>query len=317
MTNFFQSASWSDFQRALGEEVVAAEGDGWHFWGRFVRDNLGSYLYLPYGPVALDEKALDKALTEAQRIAREHGAYRLVAEPAPPITPEVAAHKFARQLFGFQPSRTQIVDLTQDEEAIVAGMKSSRRSEWRASGRKGMTFSEAESRAEFETGVELLRISAAEKSFHVREANYFDLFWKYLVEPGIARVFVGRFEDTIQVVAFVIDDEDTRYYLFVARDLSNPSLRISAPFITYLMLEAKSRGLKYFDLFGLSARDDVVDDMSGFTEFKQSFGGETVQYAGTWDLGIQRLKYSVRKTVDAVRSPAPKPSPQPKTPSAR
>lgn len=311
VTNFFQSAPWTAFQQALGEDVVAESGAGWHFWGRFVRDDLGTYLYLPYGPVVSDATALDAAIEHASSLAKEAGAYRLLAEPSLPVTPGHARSVFTRQLSGFQPSRTQIVDLTQDDDQIIAQMSTTRRKQWRSAERKGMSFSESTRREDFEEGVRLLQISASEKSFAVRDARYFDLFWDHLVQPGIARIFVAYLDDEIQVVSFVIDDEDTRYYLYVGRDLSNNSLQVSAPFITYMMLNAKARGLKYFDLCGIAASDDVVDEMTGFTAFKRTFGGRTVQYAGTWDLGIRPLKYSIRRAIDAVRAPrkrAPTPS---------
>lgn len=302
MTDFFQSKSWADFQRALGEQVVTAEGDGWHYWGRTTQDKLGTYLYLPYGPVARDEKALDAAIADAKARGKELGAYRLLVEPALPITPEIAAQKFDRQLFGFQPSRSQIVDLTMSEEDIIGGMNASRRKQHRGAARKGMTFEQSTSREDYDKGVELLRASGDEKSFAVREGEFFDLFWDHLVVPGLAKIFVARLHDEIQVVAFVIDDADTRYYLYVGRDLGNNSLQVSSPFIAYMMLDAKQQGLKHFDLFGLSASDDVEDSMTGFTVFKRTFGGETVQYAGTWELGISSLKSGLRRFLDNRRS---------------
>jgi lipid II:glycine glycyltransferase (peptidoglycan interpeptide bridge formation enzyme) len=248
------------------------------------------------------EAALDEALARASAAARNAGAYRLLAEPSLPITPEQAETRFTRQLPGFQPSRTQIIDLSQDENEIIAQMSTTRRKQWRSSANKGMSFSESSSKEDFDEGVRLLEISANKKSFAVRDSRYFSLFWKHLVQPGIARVFIARLEGEIQVVSFVVDDDDTRYYLYVGRDLSNNSLQVSAPFITFMILHAKSQGLKYFDLCGISARDDVTDEMSGFTAFKRTFGGQTVQYAGSWDVGIRPLKYSIRQAVDGFRS---------------
>lgn len=302
MANFFQTEPWWDFQRDLGERVVSGRGDGWHYFGRTVRDTIGTYLYLPYGPVVTGEAQLGAAIAHAEAEARSLGAYRVLVEPSLPITPEQAAARFPVQRFGFQPSRTQLIDLSQPEDDIIRAMSTTRRKQHRSAARKGMTFTESRDRREFEVGVQLLRDSGEAKSFFVRDEAYFDKFRVALFEPGIARMFVGRFEGDIQVVAFVIDDDDTRYYLYVGRDLTNNSLQISAPLITHMILDARQRGLRTFDLFGLSASDDVVDDMTGFTVFKRTFGGETVQYAGTWELPIRRGRYAARRLIDRVES---------------
>ncbi len=298
MADFFQSPPWAEFQRALGEEIITAEGEGWHYWGRMVADALGRYLYLPYGPVVENEAALDAALADAKQRAKQAGAYRLLVEPSLPITPDQASRRAARQLFGFQPSRSQVIDLTQSEEDIVKAMSTTRRKQWRGAERKGFTFEQSTDRADYDEGVRLLRISGDEKEFDVRDERFFEHFWEHLVEPGIAKIFVAKLHGETQVVAFVIDDADTRYYLYVGRDLSNNSMQASSPFIAHMVLDAKAQGLRVFDLFGISASDEVEDSMSGFTAFKRTFGGETVQYAGTWEIGVRKARYAVRRALD-------------------
>lgn len=298
MSNFFQTNAWRDFQIALGNNVEHGAGEGWHYWGRHVSDSLGKYLYLPYGPVVTDEAALDAAIEDAKHKAKSAGAYRLVVEPSLPITREIASEKFTKELIRFQPSRTQTIDLTQDEDLILKGMNATRRKQFRGAERKGMTFAESHDRADYDAGVELLRISGDEKSFEVRDDRYFDLFWKHLVEPGLAKIFVAKLHGETQVVAFVIDDEDTRYYLYVGRDLGNNSLQVSSPFITYMILDAKERGLNVFDLFGISRSDDIEDETTGYTVFKRTFGGETVQYAGTWETGVRPVTYGIRRILN-------------------
>jgi len=114
-------------------------------------------------------------------------------------------------------------------------------------------------------------------------------------------VFVARHEGETKVVGYVIDDDDTRYYLYVGRDLSNNSMQISAPFIVFLMLDAKDRGLTRFDFYGISASDDVEDEWTGFTVFKRTFGGSAVQYAGAREIPVLRGRYALRRLIDRVR----------------
>lgn len=300
MTDFFQTERWWQFQRELGEEILSGAGDGWHYSGRIVNDALGHYLYIPYGPVVRDEAALDAAVEHARDAAKQHGAYRLVVEPSLPITREQAAARFSRMLTGFQPSRTLVVDLDRPVEQIIADMNTTRRKQYRGASKRGFTFAECDSDDDYQLGVKLLREAGETRSFDVRDDVYFDKF-RGLVDEGIARVFVARHEGETKVVGYVIDDEDTRYYLYVGRDLSNNSMQISAPFITFLMLDAKERGLTKFDFYGISASDDVEDEWTGFTVFKRTFGGQAVQYAGAWEVPVRRGRYAIRRILDRVR----------------
>lgn len=300
MTDFFQTERWWQFQRELGEEVLSGSGDGWHYHGRIVRDALGRYLYLPYGPVVRDDAALDVAVAHARALAKRHGAYRLVIEPSLPITPEQAAARYGRMLTGFQPSRTLVVDLDRPVDEIIAEMNTTRRKQYRGAAKRGFTFAESDSDDDYRLGLELLREAGETKSFAVRDELYFEKF-RGLVDEGIARVFIARHEGETKVVGYVVDDADTRYYLYVGRDLSNNSMQISAPFITYLMLEAKERGLTRFDFYGISASDDIADEWTGFTVFKRTFGGQAVQYAGAWEVPVRRVRYALRRLLDRVR----------------
>lgn len=302
MANFFQSQAWWDLQQALGEEVVAESGDGWHFFGRMVTDALGSYLYLPYGPVVAEEALLGDAIEAARSAARERGAYRLISEPSLPVTPQTAERFFRTRRTGFNPIRTQIIDLTQSEEEILQGMTSERRKQYRQAERKGMTFEPSESDEDFELGKQWLRATGERNAFNVKDDQFFDLFRSILMQKhGVAKMYVAKHEGVTRVVQLLIDDEDTRYCLFIGRDPQIGNLRIAPPFMVHLMFDAKALGLRTFDHYGLSDSDDVEDDMTGVTKYKKQFGGETVQYAGTWEIPVRRGRYALRRLLDRVR----------------
>ena len=61
--------------------------------------------------------------------------------------------------------------------------------------------------------------------------------------------------------------------------------------VTNFILDAKRKGLKYVDLFGIAPEDQPDHEWAGFTKFKKSFGGESVEYPGTWDVPVSSLGY--------------------------
>lgn len=42
--------------------------------------------------------------------------------------------------------------------------------------------------------------------------------------------------------------------------------------------------------------------LASITKFKQSFGGEIVQYSGTWDLPLNKPKYFLYKLMLKIKS---------------
>ena len=56
----------------------------------------------------------------------------------------------------------------------------------------------------------------------------------------------------------------------------------------------KERGYKYFDLWG-------TEEGKGFARFKEQFGGEIVELAGTFDLPVNKFIYPLFRLAEGVR----------------
>lgn len=303
MSDFYQSAAWERFQRELGARLISGNGDGWHYFARVQRDAFGPYVYAPGGPVADGPDALAAAIAHLRAAAKTEGAYRAIVEPPLPVAAADIAPLAERRIHGFRHCRTQAIDLARPWEEVFSELSTSRRKQFRGAEKRGMAFEQSTSRDDFDRFLELYRAQGDAGDFEVRDADYFDRFYDCLVAPGIARMFVARQHDEIEVIGITIDDEaaSTRYYLYVGRVLGNNSLQISSPFITWMIRDAHERGFKTFDLFGISDSDDVEDETTGYTVFKRTFGGETHAFAGTWELAVSPLKYRAWRAAQAAK----------------
>ena len=58
-----------------------------------------------------------------------------------------------------------------------------------------------------------------------------------------------------------------------------------------MIFDAKAAGKKIFDFWGITTSEDPKDPWYGFSKFKKSFGGYQIDYAGTYDLPINKVKY--------------------------
>lgn len=303
MSDFYQSAPWERFQRELGAQLIRGSGEGWRYYARVQRDSFGPYVYVPGGPVAQSAEALSAALDHLVKEAKSLGAIRAIIEPPPPITASDLEPLTERRVSGFRHSRTQAIDLKRPWEEIFAELSTSRRKQFRGAEKRAMTFEASASKEDFDRFIELYAAQGDAGGFEVRDDTYFHHFYESLITTGFARMFVAKQHGKTEVIGITIDDDEssTRYYLYVGRDLGNNSLQISSPFITWMIHDAWERGFATFDLYGISDSDDVEDETTGYTVFKRTFGGETLEFAGSWEIAVAPLKYRALRTAQKAK----------------
>ena len=321
VANILQSNAWADFQRNLGHEVFQASGDGWRYLAALEGGRTARYLYCPYGPEAGSPQAFEAALADLARTARERRCWFVRVEPAfAAITDgiETPAASLGRRGLRraprqVQPAHTQVIDLTQDEDAILADMKSTNRNLHRNIGKKGVTFTSSTEPADIEILLRFLDATAERKNFARQEDDYLRTSARTLMPLGAATLYVARLEGEPIGAALVYDSDDTRTYAHAAMDFEHRKLSAGIPLVVRMVLDAKAKGLARFDLFG-TAPDDAGrnHEWFGFSKFKKSFGGRPESYPGTWDLPVNRVGYaaytgvrSAREAISAAHRAAP------------
>lgn len=68
-----------------------------------------------------------------------------------------------------------------------------------------------------------------------------------------------------------------------------------------IMQEAKKRGCKYYDMFGIAPNDDEKHPWAGISKFKKQFGGTEFTSLGSWDLVFSPVKYRLFKIAEKFR----------------
>jgi len=65
--------------------------------------------------------------------------------------------------------------------------------------------------------------------------------------------------------------------------------------------EAKKRGMKKYNFWGVAPLDSKDHRFSGISIFKRGFGGEDVQYLHAQDLIINHKKYVITFAIEKIR----------------
>lgn len=305
MRHFLQSAIWADFHESLGTKVIRSSGKNGSFIAFFERSHgkVGKFLsrlYLPYGPYAENPKQLEALLGEVEAIATAQNADYVRVEPTGlAIEPEfMQRHGYGKRPKPTQPEQTNVVDIrdrTADE--VVANMNATNRNLWRANAANGnLAFRLSYESADTAPLIDMMELTAKRLGLVFHEADYTKKMVSVLGPRGACGVVYATLGDKeLAGAQFAIDAESrTLYYLHAGSHFEARQYNAGNLLLTYLILHAHEKGLHFVDLFGVAPADAPKDHpQAGFSNFKRSFGGTDVSYNGTWEKGLNSIKYKL------------------------
>jgi lipid II:glycine glycyltransferase (peptidoglycan interpeptide bridge formation enzyme) len=207
------------------------------------------------------------------------------------ISPKVAFYPYS-----------YVVDLTKSEEAILADMHSKTRYNIKVANRHDVKIEDITNDKGFEVYLKLLFDTTRRQGFYLHSEEYHRNLWKTLKGTGMIKIMSASYQgETLSAfMLFVLKDK-----LFYPYGASLDTHReVMAP--TLLMWECiklgQSLGLKSFDMWGsLGPEAKETDNGYGFHRFKQGYGGQLVQFVGTYDLVINQNLYKIYNVVDQYR----------------
>ncbi|MCG2620601.1 peptidoglycan bridge formation glycyltransferase FemA/FemB family protein [Arthrobacter sp. I2-34] len=305
--SILQSAPWAEFQRRLGKQVFERSGEGWNFLAIREKTPLGSFLYTPYGPVAQNPAAFARALEALRSLAKAEGTHYVRVEPVAAGLGDNAAavltgHRLRRAPADVQPHLTWMLDLTQPEEKILAGMRSTSRNLYRNIHKKGVTFDVSTDPADIGILLGFLHDVSERAEFKAQSDDYLAQAARTLMPAGAAKLFIARLDGDPIAAALSYDTPTTRVYAHAAADDRYRKLNAGIPLLVTMMLDAKESGQELFDMWGVSPEDEPDHPWAGFSRFKRSFGGFEVEYPGTWDLPVNTVMHAAYTAARGLRN---------------
>jgi hypothetical protein len=305
--HFLQSTLWQRVQAALGHDVIWARDEQWMWAGAIRSGHFPRYVYLPHGPTAASTDAMTGALADAMGAARERSLDFVRAEPAGEAVLPALVASSAHPSRSIQPRWTWILDLTPDEAALRKGLSSGHRGAINAAPRRGLTFRVSADPDDIEIFLRLQERTSAAGRFRGQEQSYHRAVARTLMPERAAALYIADAAGVPVAAAVCFDFSATRYY---AHAVSDPEagrrLQAAAPLVWRMILDARAAGARRFDFWGISPAGHATAGAAahpwdGFSQFKRSFGGEAVERAGTWDLGVRSLRHSLYRAAVRLR----------------
>jgi len=256
--------------------------------------------YAPKGPVVdwTDAPLVQALLAEMRRICRKRRAALLKIEPDLASSPDVnrilGGYGFTPSGQHVQPLSTIHLDLTADDDALLARMKPKWRYNIRLAARKGVQVRQG-------TPQDLPRIQALMETtgkrdgFAIHSLDYYALATQLFVPAGLASWLVAEHEGQTLAAIAVFALGRKAWYMWGASGEEGRNLMPNHALQWAAIRWARERGCAVYDLWGIPAEageasappasEETGGDAGlwGVYRFKQGFGGQVVRYTGAWD----------------------------------
>ncbi|MBI5961269.1 MAG: peptidoglycan bridge formation glycyltransferase FemA/FemB family protein, partial [Chloroflexi bacterium] len=267
---------------------------------------LGYMAYAPYGPLVdwSNAEQVRALLDSIRQIARQRRIAFFKMEPGFGLeTVDFAAFGFRSSPQTVQPPRTVALDITGDEEAILARMNQGTRRNIRKSAKFEITV-RVGTQADVEHFIALLAETGSRDEFGVHSPDYYRRAYDLFVPTGRAALLLGSYEgqDLAGVMVFAVGD--WAWYLYGASS-DRERQRMASYGVQWAgLLWARAQGAKQYDLYGipdensetLEAQFETRDDgLWSVYRFKRGWGGNIIRTVGAWDCVYNKIIYTAYK----------------------
>lgn len=194
-----------------------------------------------------------------------------------------------------------ILDLTKSEEEILAGASQGFRRKLRKAEKNEITIETSKDPKIVKTFYEIEVKHAQRQKFIAFSEDFLTKQFAAFAKNDEVIMYTAKKDGEILAQNFMIFyGNEASYHYGTSTDLGTkysaaPLLHMEA------MKEARNRGIKRYNLWGIVGLDETKHRFYGVSEFKRSFGCEELKYTPAHDMILNKSKYLVNKTVETVR----------------
>jgi lipid II:glycine glycyltransferase (peptidoglycan interpeptide bridge formation enzyme) len=190
--------------------------------------------------------------------------------------------------------KTIFLDLTKSEEELLKNMHPKGRYNIKVAQKHGVVIREDNSSEAFNKYLELIFSGTTKRQkIYSHGKDYHRLMWNSLKE-NLAHLFVAEYEKDIIAASIILKFKEGIYYAYGASALEHKEVMAPTVLLWEVARWGKNQGCKFFDLWG-------AEEGKGFSRFKEQFGGETVELAGSYDLPVNKWLYSLFRAAEEIR----------------
>ncbi len=305
VTHVIQSWQWGEARKTLGIPVLR--------YGIFDKDKLVKAFqitlhkipftkkyagYFPKGPLP------DRELAEAlKKIGKENNCAFIKLEPDIEIS-NVKSQMSNVFLKSPKPLFTKynfILDLSKSEDQLLKDMHPKTRYNIKIAQKHNVKVEDRVDDEAFKIYLKLYFETTKRQGYHGHNPQYHKIIWQTLKNKGMARILIASLNKEPLTAWMLLNFRDTLYYPYGGSSKSHPEVMANNLVAWEAIKLGKKLGLKYFDMWGALGPDaSLKDPWYGFHRFKQGYGGNLVEYVGTYDLVFNWPIYLAFTAIDKL-----------------
>jgi lipid II:glycine glycyltransferase (peptidoglycan interpeptide bridge formation enzyme) len=210
--------------------------------------------------------------------------------------PQSVAGGFAagQPQYNFQiPLRDRDTGGARTEDDVLKGMNQQWRRNIKKADKAGVKVSTGSATADVEAFHALYVETAERDHFTPRPLSYFRTMVDSLgaEDPDRIRLYLAHHEGDLVASTIWIRVGTHTWYSYGASTSHKRDVRASNAIQWQMIRDSLAAGADVYDLRGITDTLDSDDSHVGLIQFKVGTGGEAVEYAGEWDLPLNRLVY--------------------------
>lgn len=304
--NFLQSPEWMKVNELVGHKIICKKFAGIPVY-MIVKDaRRGRYLEIPGGPLIdwQDTESVQKIFASIREIAKAENC--VFVRLRPQLLDDLENRKILDELgcriapMHLHAEHTVILDLTKDEETLLAEMRRQTRYEVRRSAKLGIVVDKGNSEELFN---EFHRVQAETASRqHFIPPRKKDLLAEHEAFGDKATIYVAKTPegDPIAYGLFIKYGVEADYFEAASTDL-NRKLPGAYALQWQAIRDFKNEGYSRYNLWGIAPPNQPHHRYAGVTTFKTGFGGTSVTFVPAHDIVIDPLKYKLDLLVEKIR----------------
>lgn len=309
-----QSWEWGEFRKQTGLNV---ERVGFFHSGKIAQGIQVTFHPLPIlgGTVGYLPKGFmpdDDQIAALKQLAQKHNAVFIKMEPniAQKVGAPSAHHSISAFLEknGAVPGRplftrhTFVLDLQQSEEKLFANLKSKTRYNVNLAYKRGVEIIEDSSEQGLQVYLDILAETTKRQGFYAHNETYFRTMWSSFQGSDFMRIFHAVYDNQVLVSWIMFVFNGKLYYPYGASRDIHRDVMASNLLMWEMIRFGKQQGCASFDMWGAIGPDpDPKDKWYGFHRFKQGYGGELLEFVGTYDLVFDQFRYKLFRIADTIR----------------
>ena len=302
-----QSYEWGQFKSKLGWDhfVVAIEDKGEIKAGASILSRKLPLIkkpvfYAPRGPIMdFTDKATLKMLSDGICVeAALRGAILFKMDPEieesqTKATDAFIDHGLIKKKKQVQPRSTYFIDLTKSLDDLLKGFEEKTRYNIRLAEKKGVKVYEDSSAAGIDIFYKMYMATCKRDSFLIHPKSYYLKLKEFLVDRGMANVFIATFRDIPIASVFIFRMGNRVWYMYGASMNEYRNVMPNHALHWHIIKWAKEKGYKLYDLWGIPSNPGEKHPLYGVYRFKKGFNGELKTWIGVYDLPFDWLMYNL------------------------